>query len=156
MNWIKIFTVVVLIGGFAFGASYLTEIDKSHIRVDYSKIRGEWGNETLFPKWIPQDVAYLQSARGELRDLVGFMGKDEVALFITAQEVRTANRDKWNSQFVKKEFAEKAKSDKIEAGFTDDDMGARRLSWFTKDRFVRVSSYFLSDHEMIKIAESME
>jgi len=110
------------------------------------------------PTWLPEDVKPVENLTrdGVHRVLCDFSDASNQRGLILAQEPRSPERDRYHKERILPTSDLQATVGSERAYFMWGKSGERRLFWRNRESWFVVSSFALSDAELLKVAQSMK
>jgi hypothetical protein len=124
----------------------------------FTKLEGALGRHLWAPTWLPEGMVPVDggSLQGVHRVLTNYENPSTQVALIVAQEPRTPDRDRYHRERILPRADIKASIGEQRGYFMRDVTGQRRLFWHTDDCWIAVSSYHMTDDELLRVAQSLQ
>src|SRR5262245_2151921 len=123
----------------------------------FVKLEAQLGRRLWAPTWLPpgMEPADGGSLQGVFRVLVNYENRATETTLIMAQEPRTPARGRYHRRRILPRSGLHADVGGHPGYFLVDATGQRRLFWPTDDSWLIVSSYHMSDEDLLHVARSV-
>lgn len=119
-------------------------------------LEGELGRHLFAPTWLPEGMEPVEgnTTEGARRILCDYRNEATQCTLVVAQEPRGAERDLYHQQQLLPRHDLKANVNGDTAYFIRGQTGERRLVWHNNRAWMILSSYDMTDAELLRVAQS--
>jgi hypothetical protein len=152
-------TVLLLIGAgrIALAPVVTRGEDGRIIDAQFRDLEKKLGYHLYAPTWLPYGgrLGEVGATQGRHRVLQDFSDEQGRTLVFVAQEPRSPTRDAYHQRVFQARAEARADVDGKNGYFITGSSGERRLFWNEKDAAVILSSFVLTDGEMVQVARGV-
>jgi hypothetical protein len=123
----------------------------------FAKLESHLGRRLWAPTWLPSGMEPVEGGciQGVYRVLANYENRRTETGMILGQEPRSTERDRYHRDRILPRADTKATIGDQTGYFIVDQTGQRRLFWPTEDSWLVVSSYHMTDEDLLHIAQSV-
>lgn len=158
-QWLMAVPVVGLAGGgwLAFRPSARGRADQQYVTEQLRQMQQKLGRHLYCPTWLPANARPGPNGvvQGRHRVLQEFSIPGDRSVVILAQEPRSEERDRYHQRLFVRVADARADLNGRTGYFITGTSGERRLFWNTDDSALILSSTWLDDEQMTRVARSI-